>query len=88
VNLITTTVSGRLEQAVSNGLVAPGVWNGPAFGAIQTGQTLSKGYYVFAPQIATQSQADREARKSPTLQCAIKLGGAIHSADVLINVNQ
>lgn len=88
INQIVARVSNRLEQAVNNGLVAPGVWNGPAIGALGTGDALNTGYYVFAPPVATQSQADREARKAPVLQAAIKLAGAVHSADIIVNVNR
>jgi hypothetical protein len=88
VNLILTTISQRLDQAVTNGLVAPGVWNSAGFGALNQGDFLSTGYYVYAPPVATQSQADREARKAPAIQCAIKLAGAVHSADIQINVNR
>jgi len=76
-----------MEQSVANGLVAPGVWNGPAVGALVPGQTLTKGYYIYAPPIATQTQADRAARKSPVLQIAMKLAGAIQDVDVIVNVN-
>jgi hypothetical protein len=82
------TVSNSLDQAVTNGYVAPGVWTGPPFGSIVTGQTLPKGYYVFAPPIASQSSADRAARKAPTITVGIKLAGAIHSANIVLNVNQ
>lgn len=88
INRIVTTLESRLDQAVTNGLVAPGVWNGPAFGAITTGQTLSKGYYVYAAPIESQSQADREARKAPVIQVAVKLAGAVHFADIIVNVNR
>lgn len=88
VNQIVTTIASRLEQAVANGLVAPGVWNADGFGNLKRGDTLSSGYYIYAPPVATQSQADREARRSPVIQCAIKLAGAIHSVDVIINVNR
>lgn len=83
-----TTIESRLEQAVTNGLVAPGVWNGDSFGALQSGDTLTKGYYVYAPPVATQSQADREARNSTVIQVAIKLAGAVHATDIIINVNR
>ena len=85
---IVTTIESRLEQAVTNGLVAPGVWNGDSFGALQSGDTLTKGYYVYAPPVATQSQADREARNSTVIQVAIKLAGAVHATDIIINVNR
>lgn len=88
VNQILTTINARLDQAVRNGLVAPGVWNAPGFGALSQGDTLESGYYTFAPPVATQSQADREARKAPVIQCAIKLAGAIHFTDIIINVNR
>jgi hypothetical protein len=88
INQIVARISARLEQAVVNGLVAPGVWNAPGFGALNTGDTLSKGYYVFAPPIVTQSQADREARKAPAIQAAIKLAGAVHSSNIVVNVNR
>jgi hypothetical protein len=88
INQIVTTLEARLDQAVTNGLVAPGQWGGPAFGAITTGQFLTKGYYVYAAPVDTQSQADREARKAPVIQIAIKLAGAVHFVDVIVNVNR
>ncbi|HIH4124351.1 TPA: DUF3383 family protein, partial [Klebsiella pneumoniae] len=42
--------------------------------------------YVYADSVDNQAQSDREARKSPVIQAAIKLAGAIHYADVQINV--
>ena len=88
INRIVTTLCERMEQAVANGLVAPGQWNGPEFGALKAGQFLSTGYYVYAPPVATQSQADREARKAPVIQIAAKLAGAVHFADIIVNVNR
>jgi fibronectin type 3 domain-containing protein len=88
VNQITTTVEQSLDQGVANGLIAPGVWNADGFGQLVRGQALPKGYYVYAPPISSQSQADREARKCPPVQCAIKLAGAVHFVDVIINVNR
>lgn len=83
---LLSVVEKSLDQAVSNGLVAAGVWNGGDIGQITAGDTLTKGYYVYAQPLSSQSQADREARKSPLIQAAIKLAGAIHYADVQINV--
>lgn len=85
-NDIATTVSSSCEAAVNNGLVAPGVWTGPALGVIKNGQTLSKGYYVSMGDINSQSPADRAARKATVCQVALKLAGAVHYADVLVNV--
>lgn len=87
-NLIVTTIEAILDQAVTNGLVAPGVWNAAGFGQLKQGDTLSKGFYCYAPPISSQSQADREARKSVPIQVAVKLAGAVHFVDVLISVNR
>ncbi|WP_241606923.1 DUF3383 domain-containing protein [Rosenbergiella epipactidis] len=86
VTQLITNVESSLEQAANNGLVAPGVWSGGDLGQISTGDTLTKGYYVYSTPLTQQSHADREARKSPLIQCAIKLAGAIHYADVQVNV--
>ncbi|KVN79371.1 DUF3383 domain-containing protein [Burkholderia ubonensis] len=86
--LVAATIAASCEAGVTNGYFAPGVWNSAGFGALNQGDTLAKGYYVYAPPIATQSQADREARKSVTFQVAAKEAGAIHSVDILVNVNR
>jgi hypothetical protein len=87
-HLIATTIEADCAAGVNNGLLAPGVWNSAGFGAIEQGDYLPKGYYVYAPPIAQQAQADREARKSVPFQVAVKLAGAIHSVDVIVNVNR
>ncbi|WP_192034118.1 DUF3383 family protein [Pantoea agglomerans] len=83
---LLTNVEMSLDQAVSNGLVAPGVWNGGDIGQIASGDTLTKGYYVYAQPLSTQAQSDREKRRAPLIQAAIKLAGAVHYTDVQINV--
>lgn len=85
---IINTITQVLQQSVTNALVAPGVWNGPPVGNIVTGQTLSTGFYVFAPPVATQSQAARAQRQAPVIQACIKLSGAVHFASVILSVNQ
>jgi hypothetical protein len=85
---IVTTIQQSCDAAVNNGWVAPGVWNVAGFGQLNQGMTLTKGYYVYAPPVATQSQADREARKSVPIQVALKLAGAIHSVNVIVTVNR
>lgn len=80
--------SGVCDQAVANGLFAPGVWTGPPIGALSTGDTLSKGYYIYMPPFASQVQADREKRKAPPMQIAGKLAGAVHFSNIIVNVNR
>lgn len=88
VAVIQAAIEGVLNQAVNNGLCAPGVWNSDAFGDLQTGDYLPAGYYVYATDIDDQDQSDREARKCPPFQCAVKLAGAIHSVDITLNINR
>lgn len=83
---LLSNIEQSMDQSVTNGLVAPGVWNGGPIGQLSSGDTLTKGYYVYAQPLAQQAQADREARKAPLIQVACKLAGAIHYADVQINV--
>lgn len=70
------------EKAVSNGLLAPGIWTGAALGTIDTGDFLSKGYYVFAAPVADQSTPDRDARIAPPISIIARGAGALHSANI------
>ncbi|MDE9463681.1 DUF3383 family protein, partial [Xenorhabdus bovienii] len=88
VTQLLVNVEQSLSQGVTNGLIAPGAWGGDTFGALNRGDMLTKGYYTYAAPIADQVQAEREKRKAPVIQCAIKLAGAVHFADVIINVNR
>ncbi|EAA1659222.1 DUF3383 domain-containing protein [Salmonella enterica subsp. enterica serovar Newport] len=86
VTRLLSSVEQSMDQSVTNGLVAAGVWNGGPIGQLDSGDTLTKGYYVYAQPLSEQAQADREARKAPVIQVACKLAGAVHFADVQINV--
>lgn len=86
--MIVAAIEQALQQGVTNGLIAPGVWNSDGFGALEYGDTLEQGYYVYAASVNDQAQSQREAREAPAIQCAIKLAGAIESVDVTINVNR
>lgn len=88
VHVLVTTCDASMSQGATNGLIAPGIWNAPGFGGLNQGDTLHYGWYTFAENVDSQSQADREARISPLIQIAAKLAGAIHFVDVLINVNR
>lgn len=76
------------DQAVNNGLIGPGTWNGDNFGSLNNGDYLSSGYYIYANPLALQSQADREQRIAPPTQIAVKLQGAFQEIDVLVDVNR
>ncbi|MHB9327426.1 DUF3383 family protein [Phytobacter ursingii] len=75
-----------LDKAVKNGLFAPGKWTGGPMGQLNTGDTLTKGYYTWAETVDAQLQTDREARKGVPIQVAGKLAGAVHYGSVAITV--
>lgn len=79
------------EKFVKNGVITPGTWNGAIpFGDPEafTRNIAEKGYYIYSIPISQQPQTEREARIAPVAQIAIKLSGAFHFSDVLINVQQ
>lgn len=86
--LLTNTCESVCSQAAINGLLGPGVWNSNGFGTLSTGDFLPKGYYIYAPPLASQLQSDREARISVPIQIAAKLAGAVHTVDISITVNR
>ena len=85
---IIAVIEAVCAQAVTNGLFAPGVWNGDNIGKLKSGDTLPTGFYIYAPPVATQSQANREARQSVPIQIAAKGAGAVHFADVSVTFNR
>ncbi len=86
-HILALQLEGICQQYVDNGLGAPGTWNSGGFGTLNQGDYLPKGYYVYQPPVASQSQANRAARKSVPFQIAFKLAGAVHTADFAISVN-
>ena len=78
------------RRFVRAGVFAPGTWSSPDyFGDQETfyRNIAENGFYWIAGELADQPQADRQARKSPVLQAAVKNAGAVHSADIIINFN-
>jgi hypothetical protein len=79
------------SQAVSNGFIAPGSWTGSdTFGDPEDFKRniTDFGFYIYSQPVALQPVADRNAREAPVVQIAIKFAGAIHSTDVIVNVNK
>lgn len=87
-HVLVTTIEAECSQGVTNGMVAPGTWNSAGFGALSTGDFMAKGFYVYAPPVASQAEAARATRVSVPIQVAVKLAGAIHTVDVAITVNR
>lgn len=88
----TEILIGRLvpiaRQFVNNGFMAGGKWNGVEIGELMAGDMLHDGFYFYADSFANQTQADRDARLGMPITVAIKLAGAIHNQDILVNFNR
>lgn len=88
VNALVDTVEKTCTRYVRAAFLAPGTWlSANTFGDVATFKRNIEqfGYYVLAGQLSQQSQADRDDRKSPVIQVAIKNAGAIHSASIIVN---
>ena len=83
VAVVKSAIQNVLTQGTKNGYIAAGKWNSPAnrFGNVEDfdANVLQHGYYVYSIPVSQQPQADREARKCPLIQIAVKRSGAIHS---------
>ncbi len=79
-----------LAQGVSNGYLAPGLWTSPdTFGDPESlvRNIADVGWYVYSTPLKAQIQADRDLRKAPLIQVAAKEAGAVHSANIQVNIN-
>lgn len=87
-NNLLNYITAPLETARTIGFIAPGVWNTEGILGVQKGDSLPRGYKILAGSIADQSQADREARKSPPIYILVKLAGAIQHVAISVYVNR
>jgi len=80
------------SQGVRNGVIGTGLqWNDSIpFGDPEDFQRniQEKGYYIYSLPIAQQSQTEREQRIAPLVQIAIKLSGAIHSSNLIVQIQR
>ena len=84
---LRNSYSAVCQQAINANILAPNNWNSiDTFGDPETfrNNIRDKGYYVYNIPISEQSQNDRDDRKAPLIQIAIKFSGAIHSSTVSI----
>ena len=87
-NELRAVAADVMRQAVNNGLLAPGVWNGEPIGILDTGDPLPLGFYIFVPPIELQDISDRGQRIAPTMQIAANEAGAVHFAGIIVDVNR
>jgi hypothetical protein len=85
---IRSVIAQACENSKEIGFIAPGVWNGTPILSLNTGDYLPNGYLIQSQSIASQSQADRDARIAPPVYVAIKLAGAVQSIIIQIDVNR
>lgn len=71
-----------------NGSLATGTWTLGPIGNLQTGDIVENGYYFYSAPFATQTTADREARKGMPVNAALKYSGFMHTVDLLFTLNQ
>jgi len=79
------------EQAIRNGVIGAGAWNGSIpFGDSEdfVRNISERGYYIYSIPVALQDQTEREARKAPLIQIALKFSGAFHFSDVIVTIQK
>lgn len=75
------------EQFINNGFLGLGKWTLGDLGSLSYGDQIN-GYYFYSDSFETQDIADREARKMMPINCALKLAGAGHSVDIIVQFNR
>ncbi|MWN31015.1 MULTISPECIES: DUF3383 domain-containing protein [unclassified Gilliamella] len=75
------------EQFINNGFLGSGKWTGGDVGELSYGDHIN-GYYFYSDSFDMQDTADREARKMMPINCALKLAGAGHSVDIIVQFNR
>lgn len=75
------------EQFINNGFLGLGKWTLGDFGELSYGDQIN-GYYFYSDSFDMQDTADREARKMMPINCALKLAGAGHSVDIIVQFNR
>nr|DAJ74734.1 MAG TPA: tail sheath protein [Caudoviricetes sp.] len=84
---LTNAIRTVCNQAVTNGMIAAGTWNGSdTFGNYDDFMRNIEefGFYIYHQPVAEQAQADREERKAPLVQIAAKEAGSVHQSSILI----
>jgi len=91
IGIIKSSLRAVCEQGVTNNYLAPGTWTSPTTFGVQGDffdNIDQRGYYIYSQPIGLQSPADRSDRKAPLIQIAAKQAGAVHSIDIIVNINE
>lgn len=89
---IKDDLTQTLKRFVKAGVIGTGLtWNGTdKFGDEATFDRNIKqeGFYILFQKLEDQLQADREARTAPVCQIAFKYAGAIHTGNIIVNIEK
>ncbi len=88
---IKSSLRNVCETGIGNNYIAPGTWTSPTTFGVQADffdNITQRGYYIYSLPVGLQSPADREDRKAPLIQIAVKQAGAVHSASIIVNINE
>jgi hypothetical protein len=91
VNKIVDTIEKTLILFRKANVIGANQWNSSdTFGdeALFRRSILANGYFVFAQSLNDQVQSDRVARKSVPIKVAFKLSSAIHSAEIILSIEE
>jgi hypothetical protein len=91
VSVLKSAIRDVCEQAITNQFLAPGRWTSPDTFGNQLdfyANITQRGYYIYSGPVSQQLPSDREDRKAPVIQVAVKYAGAIHSSDVIVYINK
>jgi hypothetical protein len=80
-------VNVAAQAQVTRGYLAGGTWLGPQILNLSSGDPLPNGYLTQSPSYATQSQADKNARKSMPIYLAIIEAGSVQSIVVGVYIH-
>lgn len=90
VRILKNAYRSICEQSVTNQYSAPGTWTSSTTFGNQSdflANISQRGYYIYSQPVSQQSQTARAARQAPLIQIALKEAGAIHSSNVIVNIN-
>ena len=93
VTLMKNVMAGACERSRALGFVAnSGVWTGQNIGtgrmALNNGDPIPNGYYLYAPAVASMSAGARANRQLPPITCCLIEAEAAQSASVTVFVQQ
>ncbi len=72
--------SDILSAHFDRGVLSPGIWREEKYHTLETGTPLPDGYIIMADSYASQSNADRLAKKAVPMYVVVHLSGAVESA--------